>query len=123
MSDTKTTISISEARKRIFEIAEEVQAPNKVYTLTSDGKPKAVIMSAEEYESWIETMEVERIFPDLDKDIAETKEAIRTGEYKKWATLEDLEKKWGFSPVVAEKPKRKYGVHIKNKTKSGKRAG
>ena len=117
--DTKHTISISEARKHIFEIADEVQVPNKVYTLTADGKPKVVIMSAEEYDSWQETMEVLRIFPDLDKDMAETDEAVRTGEYKKWSTLDDLKKKWGF--VVAEKPNKKYGVRTSHKTKGGKK--
>jgi len=118
--DAKTTISITEARKRIFDIAEEVQKPGKAYTLTSGGKPKAVIMSAEEYESMIETIEVNRIFPDLDKDIAETEEAYRTGEYKKWTTLEDLEIDWGFA--VAEKPKKKYDFYTTNKTKSKKKS-
>lgn len=117
--NTKTTISITEARKKIFNIAEEVQKPGVYYTLTEKGRPKAVVMSAEEYESMVETMEVERIFPDLDKDIAETEEAFRTGEYKKWPTLEDLEKDWGFA--VAEKPKKKYGIHPTNKTKSKKK--
>ena len=120
MTTTKTTIPITEARKRIFEIAEEVQIPNKVYTITEGGKPKMVIMSAEEYESMIETMEVNRIFPNLDKDIAETEEAFRTGEHKNWPTLEDLERDWGFA--VAEKPKKKYGVHTRNKTKSKKKS-
>ncbi len=120
MTTIKTTISITEARKRIFDIAKEVQTPNKVYTLTSDGKPKAVIMSAEEYESMIETMEVERIFPDIDKDIAEVKRAIKTGEYKKWPTLSDLKKDWGFA--AAGKPEKKYGVHSRNKTKSKKKS-
>lgn len=118
--DVKRTISISEARKRIFGIADEVQAPNKVYTLTADGKPKVVIMSAEEYESWVETMEVMRVFPDLDKEIAETDEAVRTGAYKKWVSLEDMMAKRSF--VMAEKPKKKYGVHSKNKIKSRKKA-
>ncbi len=118
--DTQRTISISEARKRIFDIAEEVQAPHKVYTLTADGKPKAVIMSAEEYESWVETMEVMRVFPELDKEIAETDEAVRTGECKKWVTLETMIAKRPFG--AAEKPKKKYGVHLKNKVKSGKEA-
>jgi len=118
--DTKRTISITEARKRIFDIANEVQTPSKVYTLTDGGVPKAVIMSAEEYESMIETMEVNRIFPNLDKDIAETEEAFRTGEHKKWPTLEDLKRDWGFA--VAEKPKKKYGVHSRNKTKSKKKS-
>lgn len=116
----KNIISISEARSRIFEIANEVQAPNKAYTLTSGGKPKAVIISAEEYESMIETMEVERIFPDLDKDIAEVKKAMKTGEYKKWPTLDNLKKDWGFT--VAEKSKKKYGIRSANKTKGKKKS-
>jgi prevent-host-death family protein len=120
MFNTKTTIPISEARRRIFDIADEVQAPNKVYTLTADGKPKVVIMSAEEYESWMETMEVLREFPDLDKEIAETDEAVRTGAYKKWATLEDMIAKRPLA--VAEKSKKRYGIRTKNKIKSRKKS-
>ena len=120
MINTKTTISISEARKRIFDIADEVQAPNKVYTLTADGKPKVVIMSAEEYESWMETMEVLYDFPDIKQDIAETKEAFRTGEYKNWTTLEELEREWGVGTVVAEKANKKYGIRTDSKTKGKK---
>ena len=57
-------------------------------------------MSAEEYESMIETMEVNRIFPDLDKEVGEVKLAFKTGEYKKWPTLENLEKDWGFARLA-----------------------
>lgn len=120
MMNTQRTISISEARKRIFEIADEVQAPHKVYTLTADGKPKAVIMSAEEYESWVETMEVQRLFPDIDKEIAETNEAVRTGAYKKWASLEDMMTRRIF--VGVEKLKKKHGIQSKNKIKSRKKS-
>jgi len=122
MIDSKTTISISEARKRIFEIADNVQSPNKVYTLTSDGKPKAVLMSAEEYESWLETMEVLSEFPDIKKDIAETEKAFSTGEYKNWPTLDDLKRGSNKLKSDAVKSKRKYGVHSSLKTKSAKRA-
>ncbi len=116
--DVKRTISISEARKRIFDIAEEVQAPHRVYTLTADGKPKAVIMSAEEYESWVETMEVLRDCPDILERSAEVDKAIRTGDWSKFTTLEQLEKEWGF--VVAEKPTKKYVVSSRNRGKSKK---
>jgi prevent-host-death family protein len=116
--DIKRIIPISEARKRIFEIADEVQAPNKIYTLTADGKPKAVIMSAEEYESWLETMEVLSIFPNLDKHVAKADEAIRTGEYKKWPTLGDLKKNWGMT--AADRPRKRYGVSSVYRTKSKK---
>jgi len=40
-------LSISEGRKRIFEIAEEVQRPAVNYVLTEKGIPKVAIISAE----------------------------------------------------------------------------
>jgi antitoxin YefM len=115
----KTTLSISEARKKIFDIAEEVQKPSNYYTLTEKGRPKAVIMSAEDFESWQETLEVMREFPDLAKDAKEADRAVKTGEYKKWATLEDVMAKYGY--VVADKGKNKYGVGNKIRKKSAKR--
>lgn len=87
---TKTTISISDARKNIFAIAERVQQPNVYYTLTDKGRPKAVVMSAEEFESWAETLEVMRDFPNLDKDIAAVERDIQSGKYKTYTRLEDL---------------------------------
>jgi len=76
--NTKTTLPISEARKKIFNIAKEVQKPSRYYTLTEKGIPKAVVMSANEFESLQETLEVIREFPDLDKDIKETERAVKS---------------------------------------------
>ena len=109
--NTKTTISITEARKKIFKITDDVQTPSRYYTLTKKGRPKAVIMSAEEFESWQETLEVMKEFPTLDKDIKKIDQAVKSGEYKKWTTLEDLLAKEGF--VVADKSSKKYGVSNK----------
>jgi antitoxin YefM len=118
--NSKTTISISEARKKIFDIAEEVQRPGNYYTFTENGKPKAVLMSAEEFESWEETLEVSRIFPDLDKDIKAVDRAVKSGEYKKWPTLADIMSNYGF--VVADKSKKKYEVGSKVRKQGKKRA-
>ncbi len=92
--NAKTTIPITEARKRIFQIAKDVQKPNRHYTLTENGRPKAVILSAEEFESWQETMEVMRDFPDLKKDIKKAERDYSKGDY---ITLEELMEKMGFS--------------------------
>jgi prevent-host-death family protein len=116
--NSKTTISITEARKNIFAIAEEVQKPNNYYTLTQNGRAKAVLMSADEFESWQETMEVMRDFPNLDKDIKEVELAIESGEYKNWITLEELVAEKSF--LVADKTTNKY-VPVKNQTKRPKR--
>ncbi|MBU4480889.1 type II toxin-antitoxin system Phd/YefM family antitoxin [Patescibacteria group bacterium] len=117
--NTKTTLSITEARKKIFKIAKDIQKPSRYYTLTERGRPKVVLMSAEEFESWQETLEVMREFPDLDKDIAEVDRAVKSGEYKNWTTLEELLKEYGY--ILADKGKNKYNVSIKNRAK-GKKA-
>lgn len=116
--NTKTTLSISEARKRIFDIADDVQRPGVRYTFTDRGKPKAVLMSAEDFESLEETLEVLRIFPNLDQDIDEVHRDIKTGAYKKYITLEELLAKDGF--VLAEKSKKGYGLHREVKTNGRK---
>jgi prevent-host-death family protein len=118
---TKTTISITEARKNIFDIAEEVQKPGVYYTFTEKGKPKAVMMSHEEFESWVETLEVMQDFPDLKKDIEETDRAVKSGEYKNWISLDQMLMKEGF--VLADKSNKKYGVPTKSKTKRSKKTG
>lgn len=117
--DTKTTLSISEARKKIFKIAEDVQKPSRYYTLTEKGKPKAVLMSAEEFESWQETLEVMKEFPSLRRDVKETDRAVKSGAYKKWVGLEGVMAKYGY--ILADKGKNKYGVGNKIREKSRKR--
>lgn len=100
--DIKTTLPISEARKKIFKIAKNVQRPSTYYTLTEKGKPKAVVLSAEEFESWQETLEVIRVFPNLEKDV---KKATKDYKNKKYSTLEKILLKEGF--VLAGK--REFG--------------
>jgi len=88
--DTKTTLPISDARKKIFDIAKKVQDSNIIFTLTDKGYPKAVIMSAQEFESWIETLEVLDEFPDLKKEIKKVKSDVKSGKYKKYKTLDEI---------------------------------
>lgn len=116
--NTKTTLSISEARKKIFIIAKKVQKPSTYYTLTDKGKPKVVMMSAEEFESWQETLEVMRDFPDLAKDIKEVERDIKTGAYKKYTPLEEILAKEGYILTDSDKT---YEVSNRIKAKSRKR--
>jgi prevent-host-death family protein len=113
---TRTTISLTEARKRIFDIAEEVQKPGVYYTFTENGRPKAVVMSANEFESWAETLEVSHDFPDLEKDTRKAEGEFEKGDY---LTLEELLNKEGF--VLAEKSKNKYEIQRSHTKKSTKR--
>jgi len=110
------TLPISEARKKIFDIAEDVQKPNIYYTLTDKGRPKAVILSADEFESWVETLEVMYDFPDLEKDIKQAEKEYKRGDY---ITLDDLLAKQGF--IKAAKKVKSNGVSSRHPQKSSKR--
>jgi prevent-host-death family protein len=76
----KYTLPISEARKKIFEIAEEVQKPGRHYTLTEKGRPKAVILSMEQYDSLMEDMEI-LSDPQAMARIQKAEEEFDRGEY------------------------------------------
>ncbi len=116
--NSKTTLPISEARKKIFELAEEVQKPGQYYVLTEKGRAKAVLLSADEFASWQETLEVMKDFPELKFDIQQAEADFQTG---KFTTLAGLLARQGF--VLAEKEKKTYAAsrHHSQKGRTGTR--
>ena len=52
------TLPFTEARKDLSKILDEVSAIHEHVTITRQGKPAAVVMSADEFESWQETLEL-----------------------------------------------------------------
>lgn len=114
--NSKNSLSVTEARGKIFDLVKKT-ATGARFFLTDRGKAKSVLMSADEFDSWQETMEVMRDFPDLDKDIKEAEEDYKKGNY---ITLEELFKKEGY--VLADKNKKKYGVQNNLAKKGSKRS-
>lgn len=66
------TAPLTEVRDKLREVVDTVVATGNEYTITRHGKPVAVIISIDEYESLIETLNI------LSDD--DTLEAIREGE-------------------------------------------
>ena len=116
----KNTISISQARSKLFTIAQKVQTPGVYFTFTDKGRPKTVIMSADEYESIIETIEVMRDFPDLDKTIAKVDKDIKSGAYLRYPTLDDILAKEGYVP--SNKLNAQHGISTTRRTKRAKKS-
>lgn len=104
----KHTLSVSEARKNIFEISKKVQASSTHFLLTENGRPCMVILSADEYESLIETREALEDIPDLVQQYGEVTRDLKSGKYKKYTQY------GGTAPT-----KKVSAVH---KTKRAKRA-
>ena len=111
----KTIKSATEVRNNFFDILTDVEKTNLPYTITREGRPVAVLMNAEEYESWMETMEVMAESPELEKDIEKAEKEYRAGEY---VTLDEILAKSGY--VLADKGK-KYEVSGRRSKKSSKR--
>lgn len=102
--DTRTTLSVSEARKNIFSIIDQVEKLGAVYTLTEKGRPKAVIMSADEFESWVETFEVMKDWPTYKKDIKKAHDDLLHGR------AISFEKVLADNGLKIAEKKGKYGV-------------
>ena len=64
---TKNTISVTQARKDIFNLTQEIQQGDKHYTLTERGVPKAVILSVASFEKMLEGNRGQLILADGNK--------------------------------------------------------
>ena len=80
-------ISITNAKRTLLEIARNVADTGENTIFTKRGKPYVVLLSATEYESLMETLEILTDDKAL-KDIQESEKDIQAGE---WITLEELE--------------------------------
>ena len=82
------TLPLSEVKSKLSSIIAKLVRRDDEVIITKNGKPAAVIISADEYESWRETQEIKRD-PDLMKQIRESEEAYKRGDYKTY-TLDEL---------------------------------
>jgi prevent-host-death family protein len=72
-------IAAADARFNFFELLEKLR---QVFTITKRGTAKAVIMSADEFEEWAETLEIASN-PKTVKGIKKGLKEIRSGKHLK----------------------------------------
>lgn len=54
------TLSLSEAKMKLSELVERVHTTDQEVLITKNGRPAAVLVSPDEYDSWKETLEIKR---------------------------------------------------------------
>lgn len=86
------TLPITEARQKLTTLVDRVNRVLDEYIITVKGKPAAVLMSAQEYESWKETNEI-LSDASLMRAIKEGEEDIKKGRVYDW---EDVKKELGI---------------------------
>jgi len=71
-----STVKASEARSRLFNLMDKAEKLRNRFILTRDGRPQAVLMGAEEYEEWIETLDIlqdRELMTGIEKGLADIK--------------------------------------------------
>ncbi len=86
------TISIRELRPKLSQVMNNIHKKFDRYVITRRGKPEAIIMSMDDYEGLLETLEIESD-PQLMADIREAEEEMKKGKGK---TLEQIHKELGI---------------------------
>ncbi len=82
------TLPLTEAKSRLSGLVERVHRLDEEVVITKNGRPVAVLVSAEEFEGWKETLAI-RADPEVAKDIRRGLAALKAGKAKLY-TLEEL---------------------------------
>jgi prevent-host-death family protein len=90
-NDDVKTLPLTEARKDLSKIVDEVTNVHEHITITRQGKPAAVVMSADEFESWQETIEI----LDDPEAMAAIRRGLRDIKAGRVRPLEDVLKRLG----------------------------
>ena len=75
------TLSVSEAKMKLSGLIEVVNATDEEVMITKNGRPAAVLVSPEEFESWRETIAI-RSDAALMKEIRKGLKASKTGKVR-----------------------------------------
>ena len=83
-----STLSLSEAKMKLSALAERVNATDEEVIITKNGRPVAVLVSPDEFESWRETNHI-RSDSELMKEIKHGLAALKKNKSSLY-TLEEL---------------------------------
>jgi prevent-host-death family protein len=77
------TLPLTEARKGLPRIVDEVSSSHEHVVITKQGRPKAVVMSTDEFDGWLETIEI-LSDPKAMRAIREGLADIKAGRVHRW---------------------------------------
>ena len=83
------TLPLSEVKIKLSRLVQDIIRRGDEVIITRNGKPVAVLLNAEEYDSWKETEEI-KANPELMKEIREGLKAIQSGKLKRHYSVDEL---------------------------------
>ncbi len=83
------TLPLSEVKMNLSKLVADIARRDDEIIITKNGKPAAVLMSAEEYEGWRETQEIKKD-PELMREIRQGIRELEKGKKKRFYNLDEL---------------------------------
>lgn len=80
------TVTASNARNNFFAMLKEIETPGVSIVITYEGQPKGVLMSVDEFEGWMETLDI----MSHPVEAAEILRRLQNKEKEPTVTLEEL---------------------------------
>ncbi len=82
------TVSVSEAKMKLSALVDSVNQTDEEVVITKNGRPVAVLVSPDEFESWRETMKV-RFDGELMEEVRQGLDSLKRGKASLY-TLDEL---------------------------------
>jgi antitoxin YefM len=76
-----TTLTVTEAKAHFLELIRDSDKRLERFLITKQGKPAAVVMNADEFEGWLETLEIMSDKKSL-KELQKAKKELEQGKTK-----------------------------------------
>ncbi|MBI4433110.1 MAG: type II toxin-antitoxin system Phd/YefM family antitoxin [Candidatus Omnitrophica bacterium] len=83
------TLPLSEVKMKFSQLVDAVTDKDDEIVITRNGKPVAVLLSADEFDSWKETQEIKNN-PELMREIETGLKAFSKGGFKKHASAKNI---------------------------------
>ena len=80
------TIPLKEARQNFSTLVDRVDRLSERFVVTKNGTPRAVLMSAEEFECWLETLEI----MSKPKTVKSLNQGLKEAKAKKLSSFKDV---------------------------------
>ena len=80
------TIPLKEARQKFSSLVDRVDRLSERFVVTKNGTPRAVLMSFEEFESWVETLEL----MSNPKAVKALEQGLKEAKARKFASFKEV---------------------------------
>jgi prevent-host-death family protein len=81
--NTMTTLTVTQAKAHFLELIRNSDKRLERFLITKEGKPAAVLMNADEFEGWLETLEIMSDKKAL-KEIRQARKELEQGKGISW---------------------------------------